>query len=209
MAVKFIRTCNRCGKVIEDICGDKNNGITYPNKDTYFTVSTSKHPDFDSASYDLCPDCYEDLMQFMSGQLVCDISDREKEDEQDGYVDTDTVGKDGVIVGLDGTVYTQDKDKKGWTGWSPAVLEMARKHNESCEKPKTEVSTSVDKSKIQLKPGTHTYHRWTKEEDQFIAFHSAGMTMNELANKFGVTLKAVIHRKHMILNGKVHVDRED
>lgn len=33
--------------------------------------------------------------------------------------------------------------------------------------------------------------------------------MNELANKFGVTLKAVIHRKHMILNGKVQVNRED
>lgn len=93
--------------------------------------------------------------------------------------------------------------------WSPEVLELARRHNESCEKPKTEVSTTVDKSQIKLKPGTHTYHRWTKEEDQFIAYHSAGMTMKQLANKFGVTLTAVAQRKSMILNGKVRVDRED
>lgn len=98
-------------------------------------------------------------------KMIDNANDLRERLEKDGYAIVDDTGRGylnpntlekGPIFGLDGTVYTQDKDKQGWTGWSPEVLELARKHNESCEKPKTEVSTSVDKSAIKLKPGTHT-----------------------------------------------------
>ena len=203
MSVKFIRTCDRCGKVIEE-----KNGYVVAGKEPvksnakYGVISAESHPIFSLKNFHLCPDCCEDFESFMQGQLVCDISLRGK------YVDTDnakTIANEKF--GKPKTTIYEKKEEQD--GWSPKVLELARKHNESCEKPKPAVSTSVDKSKIQLKPGTHTYHRWSKEEDQFILYHSAGMTMNELANKFGVTLKAVQLRKSMILNGKVHVEKED
>ena len=61
----------------------------------------------------------------------------------------------------------------------------------------------IDKTKIKLKPGTHTYHIWTKEEDDFILHYSAGMTANDLACKFGVTMSAVSSRRYNLLHGKV------
>lgn len=57
----------------------------------------------------------------------------------------------------------------------------------------------VNKSKIVLKPGTKTHHIWTEEEDDFILNHSMGMTNNDLACKFGVTLAAINSRKSKVL----------
>lgn len=59
-----------------------------------------------------------------------------------------------------------------------------------------------DKRKIKLAPGTHTYHKWTKEEDDILLHHSAGKTQNELANMFGCTIAAVASRKARLLSGK-------
>lgn len=120
---------------------------------------------------------------------------------------------DEVVFGLDGTVYTQDKDKQGWTGWSPEALELARQHNEqitnaSIDSEPMAQTPSKDKTKIKLAPGTHTYHYWTAEEDRAI-LKSSGKTLNDLACQFGTTITAVRARKHLILNGKVDIDREN
>lgn len=56
-----------------------------------------------------------------------------------------------------------------------------------------------DKEKISLKPGTHTYHFWSKEEDDFILNHSAGMTKKEMAMRLGVTVPAISARKWRLL----------
>ena len=270
MAVKFIRTCDRCGKVIEE-----RNGYVVEGKEPaksnakYGVLSAESHPIFSLKNFHLCPDCCEDFENFMKGQLVCDISDRgvlseeidneqhkekhndklkpgtrknhrwtEKEDaflmeKRRSNVKTPKMAKElglsitqvrsrikhldklkkdkenaksEVVFGLDGTVYTQDKDKQGW---SPEALDLARQHNESCEEPKTtKVSTFVDKSKIKLAPGTHTYHHWTAEEDRAF-LNSSGKTLNDLAYQFGTTIAAVRARKNLILNGKVDIHSED
>lgn len=59
------------------------------------------------------------------------------------------------------------------------------------------------KETIKLAPRTHTYHRWSKEEDEFLLYHSAGLSYADLAQKFGATIKAVTHRKRMLLNGEI------
>lgn len=176
--LKISRTCDRCGAIIDEAHQDKERLEKMDFSELIFKNLN------ENESYDLCDDCAVAFLDWIKN-----------------IPSKAPIAKD-ELKGLQ--KFAEDYNPN----WSPEVLELTRKHNESCEKPKPEVSTSVDKSKIQLKPGTHTYHRWTKEEDQFILYHSAGMTMNELANKFGVTLKAVIHRKHMILNGKVHVEKE-
>lgn len=281
MSVKFIRTCNRCGKVLEDIKGDDKNVVNYHgHNNVYFTITSNEHPEFSLQEYDLCEDCHKDFVQFMKGSTVLDISlrgkhvdtdnakeilnekfgnpnlnedgpiykyikhlEREEKDPIERLIDNakdlrERLDKDGFAIADEagrGYVARVDLADDQENGWSPEVRELVREHNKMLQEVKaaekkhiidtadetaSKIAETVtrnyiatganlmDKSAIKLKPGTHTYHRWTKEEDQFILYHSAGMTMNELANKFGVTLKAVIHRKHMILNGKIHVEKE-
>ena len=58
------------------------------------------------------------------------------------------------------------------------------------------------KAGIKLAPGTRTHHCWTKEEDDFIKYHSAGLTKAQLAEKFGVTIPAINKRRWQLLSPK-------
>ena len=84
MSVKFIRTCNRCGKVLEDIKGDDKNVVNYHgHNNVYFTITSNEHPEFSLQEYDLCEDCHKDFVQFMKGggrifssyAMVCKVQD--------------------------------------------------------------------------------------------------------------------------------------
>lgn len=83
-----------------------------------------------------------------------------------------------------------------------SFLNWLNKRPEEQESAKEPEKMIPEKGDIKLVPGTKTHHSWTKEEDDFILYHSAGLSVKQLAYKFGVTTKAVYSRKHMLLNEK-------
>lgn len=173
--LKLERTCDRCGAVIEK--------IDYKNKlENILTPTISFFDGKEDTNYDICDSCACQFLDWMKNAAT--IEEHLKK--------------------------TLEKHEK-LSRWSDEALAMARAHNESVERDlslskRQELPATVpkiDKSKIKLKPGTHTYHIWTKEEDDFILYHSAGMTSNDLACKFGVTVGAINSRRYNLLHGKV------
>lgn len=223
MAVKFIRTCDRCGKVIRE--GNANSTLTVGEGNSLNFYTKDEHK-----SYDICDECAEAFEKSMIGWVsLRDALSEDKCDSPALYKNIDEFGR-GEIT------------KEGLEQLKPSdeALAHMREHNAKCDGKETELNkdgpiykyissfaNKVSDSKItverddeqhnekhnekhdiKLKPGTHTYHFWTKEEDDFILHHSAGMTAAQLAYKFGVTVSAVKTRKWMLATGKVR-SKED
>lgn len=268
MAVKFIRTCDRCGKVIRE--GNANSTLTVGEGNSLNFYTKDEHK-----SYDICDECAEAFEKFMTGWVsLRDALSEDKCDSPALYANVDRFGRGTIIKEgieyLNATIeenqkdgphayhkWTKDEDaflieerdrkvktpkiaeklglsvsqvrsrikyldalrkekknvKNESDGWSDEVLEMARKHNEqitaaSIDSEPIAKAPSKDKTEVKLAPGTHTYHQWTAEEDRAI-LKSPGKTLNDLACQFGTTIAAVRARKHLILNGKVDINRED
>ena len=180
--LKLERTCDRCGAVIEE--------TDYKNKlESTCTPTISFFDGKENTNYDICDSCACQFLDWMKNSAT--------------VIQQEAALEEHLKKAL-------DKHEKQ-SGWSDEALTMARAYNESVERDlslskRQELPPTVpkiDKSKIKLKPGTHTYHIWTKEEDDFILHHSAGMTSNDLACKFGVTVSAINSRRYNLLHGKV------
>ena len=224
MAVKFVRTCDRCGKVIRE--GSANSTLTVGEGNSLNFYTKDEHK-----SYDICDECAEAFERFMTGWVsLRDVLSEDKCDLPVLYNSIDQFGR-GVITkeGLEHLKTTVEETKND--GPSEEVLALMREHNAKCDAMEAEtnkdgpiykyvssfaskVSDSKitverddeqhnEKHEIKLKPGTHTYHIWTKEEDDFILHHSMGMTAAQLAYKFGATVPAVKARKWMLATGKI------
>ena len=180
--LKLERTCDRCGAVVEK--------IDYKNKlENILTPTISFFDGKEDTNYDICDSCACQFLDWMKNAAITvkqEVTPREE---------------------LKKALEKHGKQSR----WSDEALAIARAHNESVERDlslseRQELPVAVpkiDKSKIKIKAGTHTYHRWTEEEDDFILHHSAGMSINDLACKFGVTKKAMSARRYNLLNGKV------
>lgn len=86
------------------------------------------------------------------------------------------------------------------------LLDWMKKKDTAVVKPPLEAPKALDipeKRPIKLKPGTRTHHIWTNEDDDFLLYHSAGLTVKQIAYKLGVTVCAVYNRKARLLNGDV------
>lgn len=180
--LKLERTCDRCGAVIEK--------IDYKNKlENILTPTISFFDGKEDTKYDICDSCACQFLDWMKNTV--------------NVVQQEVAPKEALEKALE----KHEKQSR----WSDEALAMARAHNESVERDlilaeRQELPVTIpkiDKTKIKLKPGTHTYHIWTKEEDDFILYHSAGMTSNDLACKFGVTVGAINSRRYNLLHGKV------
>ena len=183
--LKLERTCDRCGAVIKK--------IDYRNKlENILTPTISFFDGKEDTKYDICDSCACQFLDWMKNACEPAVT-----------VEQGVTPREILKEALE----KHEKQSR----WSDEALAIARAHNESVERdlslserqelPVT--APAIDKSKIKLKPGTHTYHRWTEEEDDFILYHSAGMTSNDLACKFGVTVTAINSRRYNLLHGKV------
>ena len=87
-----------------------------------------------------------------------------------------------------------------------SFLDWMKKKDTAVVKPPLDAPKTLDipeKRPIKLKPGTRTHHIWTNEDDDFLLYHSAGLTVKQIAYKLGVTVCAVYNRKARLLNGEV------
>jgi len=178
----LIKKCDRCGRIIEQKEYTGAESLTNVPPRDYLSSLEWDGKNHKQRNYDLCDDCMREFLYWMKNSTT-------------------------VEEHLKKTLEKHEKLSR----WSDEALAMARAHNESVEhdlslsekQEQPPTIPKIDKSKIKLKPGTHTYHVWTKEEDDFILHHSAGMTANDLACKFGVTVSALNSRRYNLLHGKV------
>lgn len=79
MAVKFVRTCDRCGKVIRE--GNANSMLTVGEGNSLNFYTKDEHK-----SYDICDECAEAFENFMNRQVsLKDAHSEEKPNAADVY----------------------------------------------------------------------------------------------------------------------------
>lgn len=197
MAVKFVRTCDRCGKVIRE--GNADSALTVGEGNSLSFYKKDEHK-----TYDICDECAEAFEKFMTGWVIPGLIDKYLECIENGstpkpntadfyskeYKKRRTIEDVHEFFGV-----ARPENTLNAHAWSDEVLSLCPEAKEGYDADAVKKALEEYSDTAEEKVNAHAYHKWTEEEDAFlIEERDRKVKTPKMAEKLGLSLSQVRSR---------------